>query len=138
MTLRCDPEPSCRSIHSEIQKARGRLGQRTRLEQPGKEEKASNGAAEEAVESTRQHPLHAWAVRHGSWILNRFCVARDQQTTPYTGKLVEFGECVMAMCRTAMTNKPVTKVLQSGCTRCGWARPMQVTAIWLSPEEASS
>ena len=134
ITLRCDPEPSCRSLQQEIQKARGRLGQRTRLELAGEEEKASNGAAEETVESTRQqacvllsayehhtgkkvsslHPLHAWAARHGSWLLNRYCVARDQQTpfectfqSPYTGKLVEFGECVMAMCRTAMANKPV-------------------------------
>ncbi|CAE7237302.1 unnamed protein product, partial [Symbiodinium sp. CCMP2456] len=134
VTIRSDPEPSCLSLQQEIQKARGRLGQRTRLEQAGEEEKASNGAAEEAVASTRQqacvllsayehhtgkqvssqHPLHAWAMRHGSWILNRYCVSRDQQTpfectfqSPYTGKIVEFGECVMAMCRTAMANKPV-------------------------------
>ena len=87
-------------------------------------EKSSNGAAEEAVAACvllsayehhtgkkvgSQHPLHAWAVRHGSWILNRYCVSRAQQTpfeitfqSSYTGKLVEFGEC-MAMCRTAMT-----------------------------------
>ncbi|CAE7258440.1 Ptchd3 [Symbiodinium sp. CCMP2592] len=152
VTIRCDPEPSCRTLQQEVQKARGRLGQRTRLEQSGEEEKASNGAAEEAVESTRQqtcvllsayehntgkqvsslHPLHAWAARHGSWLLNRFIVARDQQTpfectfqSPYTGKLVEFGECVMAMCRTAMTNKPV-----KGSAK--WVRSM-----WLGKANAS-
>ena len=152
VTIRSDPEPSCRSLQSEIQKARGRLGQRTRLEQSGEEEKSSNGAAEEAVAATRQqacvllsayehrtgkkvgsqHPLHAWAVRHGSWILNRYCVSRDQQTpfeltfqSPYTGKLVEFGECVMAMCRTAMTNKPV-----KGSAK--WVRSM-----WLGKANAS-
>ncbi|CAE7327697.1 unnamed protein product [Symbiodinium microadriaticum] len=152
VTIRSDPEPSCRSLQNEIQKARGRLGQRTRLEQSGEEEKSSNGAAEEAVAATRQqscvllsayehhtgkkvgsqHPLHAWAVRHGSWILNRYCVSRDQQTpfeitfqSPYTGKLVEFGECVMAMCRTAMTNKPV-----KGSAK--WVRSM-----WLGKANAS-
>ncbi|CAE7490627.1 unnamed protein product [Symbiodinium sp. CCMP2592] len=152
VTIRCDPEPSCKTLQQEVQKARGRLGQRTRLEQSGEEEKASNGAAEEAVESTRQqacvllsayehntgkqvgslHPLHAWAARHGSWLLNRYVVARDQQTpfectfqSPYTGKLVEFGECVMAMCRTAMTNKPV-----KGSAK--WVR-----SLWLGKANAS-
>ena len=151
-TIRSDPEPSCRSLQNEIQKARGRLGQRTRLEQSGEEEKSSNGAAEEAVAATRQqscvllsayehhtgkkvgsqHPLHAWAVRHDSWILNRYCVSRDQQTpfeitfqSPYTGKLVESGECVMAMCRIAMTNKPV-----KGSAK--WVRLM-----WLGKANAS-
>ncbi|CAE7239270.1 unnamed protein product [Symbiodinium sp. CCMP2592] len=152
VTIRCDPEPSCKTLQQEVQKARGRLGQRTRLEQSGEEEKASNGAAEEAVESTRQqacvllsayehntgkqvgslHPLHAWAARHGSWLMNRYVVARDQQTpfectfqSPYTGKLVEFGECVMAMCRTAMTNKPV-----KGSAK--WVR-----SLWLGKANAS-
>ncbi|CAE7376988.1 unnamed protein product [Symbiodinium sp. CCMP2456] len=49
VTIRSDPEPSCLSLQQEIQKARP-----TRLEQAGEEEKASNGAAEEAVASTRQ------------------------------------------------------------------------------------
>ncbi|CAE7502067.1 RE1, partial [Symbiodinium necroappetens] len=133
VTIRSDPEPSCRSLQNEIQKARGRLGQRTRLEQSGEEEKSSNGAAEEAVAATRQqscvllsayehhtgkkvgsqHPLHAWAVRHGSWILNRYCVSRDQQT-PFE---ITF--------QTAMTNKPV-----KGSAK--WVRSM-----WLGKANAS-
>ena len=95
------------------------------LEQVPEEEKASNGAAEQAVETCRQHgnilltsyekatgkkvgtthPLHSWAMRHGSWLLNRYNVQggsapfETAYQRSYSGKIVAFGETVLGMVR---------------------------------------
>ena len=89
--LRSDPESTCKALRNEVQAARAKLGLRTVLEQVPEEEKACNGAAEQAVETCRQHgnillsayekaigkkvgtghPLHSWEMRHAYWVINR-------------------------------------------------------------------
>ena len=126
--LKSDAEPTCKALQGKIQATRARLGLRTVLEYVPEGEKASNGAAEQAVETCRQHgnillseyekatgkrvstthPLHSWAMRHGSWLINRYH-AQGGSTPfetafqkPYDGKIVCFGEAVLGLVRASI------------------------------------
>ena len=58
------------------------------------------------------HPLRAWCWRHSGWLLQRFNVMQALTAwerlhqTPYTGKLVRYGEYVLARIRSATKGKP--------------------------------
>ena len=126
--LKSDAEPVCKALQAKIQATRAKLGLRTVLEYVSEEEKASNGAAEQAVDTCRQpgnillseyeratgkrvsttHPLHSWAMRHACWLINRYH-AQGGSTPfetafqrPYDGKIVCFGEAVLGMVRTSI------------------------------------
>ena len=57
------------------------------------------------VKFPSEHPLRAWAVIHGAWLLNRYHVASPTGTTafmslrgrPYKGRICAFGEEVFAL-----------------------------------------
>ena len=57
------------------------------------------------VKFPSEHPLRAWAVIHGAWLLNRYHVASSTGTTafmslcgrPYKGRICAFGEEVFAL-----------------------------------------
>ena len=126
--LKSDAEPTCKALQTKIQVTRAKLGLRTVLEYVPEEEKASNGAAEQAVETCRQHgnillaeyekatnkrvstthPLHSWAMRHGCWLVNRYHVQGGATPfeaafqKPYDGKIVCFGEAVLGLVRTTI------------------------------------
>ncbi|CAE7493821.1 unnamed protein product [Symbiodinium natans] len=124
VTLRCDPEPSCNSLAEAVSTLRSRIGMQTHVENtPAGEHQACT--AEGAIEKIRQrvgtllsefeqnsgvtigtlHPLHAWCWRHSGWLLQRFNVMQALTAwerlhqTPYTGKLVRYGEYVLARIR---------------------------------------
>ena len=145
ITIRADPEPSCTALADSVQALRSRIGMKTHVEQTPVGEHQSN-FSEGAVERIRQHvgtmlaeveqklgtaiktgdPIHSWAWRHSSWVLQRFAVAEGLTAyervhqAPYTGKIVRFCECVLARVRGAEKGKP------------RWQR-----ALWLGKSDVS-
>ena len=114
-------------------KRRSKFGHRTLFDQVAEGEHQSNGGAEAAVHQTRlqagvllsqyevrsgktvhtTHPLHSWAMRHASWLLNRFGQARsgttpfeDIMNTTYRGKICSFGMAVLSLARGTAKGRP--------------------------------
>eukprot|EP00435_Cladocopium_sp_Y103_P064486 s357_g26.t1 len=60
-----------------------------------------------SVELSTNNSIWSWAMRHSSWLLNRFAVTHGVTpyelvySKPYTGKLAEFGEPIFAYVNTA-------------------------------------
>ena len=130
--LRCDPEPVCLALRDEVIQRRGKLGLKTLYDQVPEGDHAANGGAESAVHQTRlqagvllsmyearsgctvetSHPLHSWAFRHASWLLNRFG-RRSSGTTPfedamqttYNGKVCPFGSSILALTNSAVKGR---------------------------------
>ena len=122
--LKADNEGSCKIVKEQVQRKRGALGLSTTLADSVPHAHETNGAAERAIQTVRRlantfldtvrskakidiphsHPLVSWALKHSSWILNRFHKHSATQRTafeimtgfPYSGKLITFGSSVMA------------------------------------------
>ena len=131
VTIRADPEPACSALAESVKSLRNRIGMETHVEQTPVGEHQAN-YSENAVEKIRQHvgtilseleerlkisiktfdPLHQWCWRHSSWLLQRFNVMQNLTAwerlheTPYRGKIVKFGECVLARVKSATKGKP--------------------------------
>ena len=140
VVLKSDGEPTMIGLQSKIQETRARLGLRTQLQQAPKGDHQANGMVEQTVQITRlhagvlleqyeqksgclvstEHPLHSWCFRHAAWVLNRYSphhgVTAFEQVTQseYSGKVVSFGECVMARAKSSTKG------------RAGWLK-----SIWL-------
>ena len=112
-------EGSCKIVKEQVQRKRGALGLSTTLADSVPHAHETNGAAERAIQTVRRlantfldtvrskakidiphsHPLVSWALKHSSWILNRFHKHSATQRTafeimtgfPYSGKLITFG-----------------------------------------------
>ena len=131
--IRSDPEPVCKALTAAIVRARSKLGFKTLTDQSPEGDHASNGAAEQTVHNTRlqtgvilsdyeaqagckvstHHALHAWAARHASWLLNRYgprasgtTPYEDAFQAPYVGKIVSFGQSVLALCKSKAKGLP--------------------------------
>ena len=122
--LKADNEGSCKIVKEQVQRKRGALGLSTTLADSVPHAHETNGAAERAIQTVRRlantfldtvrskakidiphsHRLVSWALKHSSWILNRFHKHSATQRTafeimtgfPYSGKLIPFGSSVMA------------------------------------------
>ena len=122
--LKADNEGSCKAVKEQVQRKRGSLGLSTTLADSVPHAHETNGAAERAIQTVRRlantfldavrskakidiphsHPLVSWALKHSSWILNRFHKHSATQRTafesmtgfPYSGKLIAFGSSAMA------------------------------------------
>ena len=120
--LRCDQEPAMLKVQELAFKSLGHLGYRVLIDNPPIRDHSANGLVEGSIHRIRQlatvlqcsvedqvgmeipvsHPLMSWSFMHASWLLNRYQVKGGM--TPfevwsgrqYTGKLVEFGEPVLA------------------------------------------
>ena len=131
VTIRADPELACSALAESVKSLRNRIGVETHVEQTPVGEHQAN-YSENAVEKIRQHvgtilseleerlkisiktfdPLHQWCWRHSSWLLQRFNVMQNLtawerlRETPYRGKIVKLGECVLARVKSAAKGKP--------------------------------
>ena len=131
VTVRADSAPSCNALRESIKALRLKLGMQAHIEQVPKQEHQAN-YAESAIARLRQHagtilhefeestgtkvgifhPLHAWAWRHSGWLLQRYDVQQGLTAwervhqVPYSGKVVRFGEAMLARVRTATKGKP--------------------------------
>ena len=131
VTVRADSAPSCNALRESIKALRLKLGMQAHIEQVPKQEHQAN-YAESAIARLRQHagtilhefeestgtkvgtfhPLHAWAWRHSGWLLQRYDVRQGLTAwervhqVPYSGKVVRFGEAMLARVRTATKGKP--------------------------------
>lgn len=89
------------------------------------------------------HPLYAWALLHSAWVLNRFKVRTGM--TPfeicsgrsYNGRLVLFGERVLAYLKSEKKAKPqwqtglwLGKTIQGECHIVSAAAGILVTRSW--------
>ena len=132
ISLRSDGEPAMQHLQNKVQEARLKMNLKTKPELTETGDHKSNGRAEQTCQAIRQmagilledyedkvkthvatgHPLHSWSFRHAAWLLNRF--NPQQGMTPferlnqsaYTGKVVCFGETVMARVKTATKGRP--------------------------------
>ena len=124
----CDNEPSIRQVQERAGRARQSLGLATRSKTPAAYSHG-NSLCENTVGRVRallagtlmhhvqeklstqlstNHGLWSWALRHSSWLLNRFAVAHG--CTPYElvyqkvyqGRMTEFGEPAFAYTHTAL------------------------------------
>ena len=131
VTIRADPEPACSALAESVKSLRNRIGMETHVEQTPVGEHQAN-YSENAVEKIRQRvgtilseleerlkiciktfdPLHQWCWRHSSWLLQRFNVMQNLtawerlREAPCRGKIVKFGECVLARVKSATKGKP--------------------------------
>ena len=88
---------------------------------------------------TTDSALMKWIVRHAAWLIPRFR-GNDVQSPfyratggPYRGKLLEFGESVLAHLPEVGKDLgiPHRSWLTDGNPLCGWARATSQTSIWL-------
>ena len=148
--LRCDPENVCLALQQEVARSRARIGVKTLREQSPEGEHASNGGAETAVNTCRLqanvilsayesgsglmvstgHPLHSWATRHSSWLLNRYgprpggtAAFENAAGHPCGGKVVQPAQCVLCLCKNAV--RPVK------------GTPKWIEAMWLGKSGSS-
>ena len=133
--LRCDGEPSTKSLMEACGKSCKALGIKVHYEPSPVGDHQANGAAEKVVDLVRthagilisqvekqcgsdrlifgsMHPLYGWALAHAAWLHNRF-KPNDGRTAyeiahdrVYTGKLVMFGEQVLGYLRTSQKGRP--------------------------------
>ena len=123
VNLKGDNEGVCQALKQAVQRMRGSLGLATTLVESVPFDHESNGLAERAVQTARRHcntlmdelrsktgltlshdhPMMSWAMRHSSWLLNRFHRSSATGRTPYEimtgapyrGELVPFGSTIM-------------------------------------------
>eukprot|EP00435_Cladocopium_sp_Y103_P015276 s4186_g3.t1 len=127
----CDNEPSIKQVQQRAVRARLALGLPTRDKTPAAYSHG-NSLCENTVGRVRSlagslmfriqeklsieldtnSHLWTWAMRHASWILNRFAVVHGctpyelVYSKPYKGKLAEFGEPVFAYTHTSHKGNP--------------------------------
>lgn len=127
VTYRCDNEPTIRNLQRMLVQTRQNMGLTTRASTSVAYSHASNSLVENSIGRIRQlagtlmhrlqhklsidfssnHALWSWALKHSTWLLNRFSVVRGH--TPYEllhgsvyrGRVCEFGEPVFAFAKTA-------------------------------------
>eukprot|EP00435_Cladocopium_sp_Y103_P018358 s4574_g4.t1 len=127
----CDNEPSILQVQKRAVHARKQFGLTTHSQTP-EAYSHGNSLCENTVRRVRElagtlmhhvqdkistalntdHGLWSWAMRHSSWLLNRFAVVHG--STPYElvyqkiykGKMTEFGEPAFAFTHTALKGNP--------------------------------
>jgi len=153
VTLRSDGEPACLALQRGVQAFRAKMKLKTVLEQTEAGDSQAN-PAEPAIEQVRQlagtlisayedgaqvqvsslHPMHSWAHRHASWLLQRYSQTHGHSCfelltgRPYAGKIVPFGETVFGRLRSAVKGKP-------RWTRMIWLGKLQVSDLHFGVSE---
>ena len=122
VSLQSDNEAAILQVKKAVREARRRLGLKTTFRESGVEDHQANGAIERAIQTERrtalclkatvksnygatltsQDGLWCWAVRHSSWLTNRFNTNSTTKKTsyetlndcPYKGRLACFAETV--------------------------------------------
>ena len=131
--FKTDGEPTPLLLQQKVQQQRLKYGARTVLQNSPRGDHQANGAVENAVQSIRQQcniflaeledrlkckvgthdAIHSWAWMHSAWIHNRYHVI--QGLTPmerasgggvYRGRIVDFGECVLAYMKVQNKGNP--------------------------------
>ena len=138
----CDNEPSIRQVQQRAVRARLALGLATRDKTPAayshgnslRENTVQRGRSlagslmyrlqeQLSMELSTNNSIWSWAMRHASWLLNRFAVTHGctpfelVYSKPYKGKLAEFGEPMFAYVHTSHKGNPKwQRVLMLGKT----------------------
>ena len=128
-----DGERSTRQILRAVQHCRAQLGLHSEIRVTGRDQHASNGQAERAIQSVRrtagslrafaehkaqvkiQGSSHVfpWSFKHAAWLISRFRVIKGHTSfelmhdRTYVGKLALFGESVMYKDIRALKGEPV-------------------------------